>query len=366
MYIILLIDMISSIFSNFRQISSFSEKDNILGTQNSDYLNNSLECSYFSDCFNCSSYSYKNCIWSNNKCIDSNISLNNEITTSDSLPSLDNLDLNKMEECLEILIEDEIKNYCGKNTFTFDGNNLNHLIPKNFYNFYYLPNILCKFKISIENKDKFEIEIDQNYYSEKFNYIYLNIFYSNSNTPEESRKITYKTEDILLENAKLIEIYYFSSYNFLNSPIKIKLNKENNKISIGIIILIVILCLIIIACMILIVYSFSHKKLDSNNNSPNISIDENVNENDKDSKKDLNIKKKKNNNVISNINYDELKKIINLNCSICNDNFDNNKKISIIKCSHIFHKDCLDEYIKDNINNNKETKLNCPKCKKEF
>ena len=68
---------------------------------------------------------------------------------------------------------------------------------------------------------------------------------------------------------------------------------------------------------------------------------------------------------MSNIDYDELKKIINLNCTICNDNFDNKKKLSIIKCSHIFHKDCLDEYIKDN-NNNNEVKLNCPKCKKEF
>ena len=354
--------MISSIFSSLRLISSFSQSDNILGTQNSDYINNSIECSYFSDCFNCSSYPYKNCLWSDNKCTQSNITSNNEFTST----SLDNLELNKIEECLNYLKENEIKNYCGNNILTFDGNNLNQLIPKNSYNFYYLPNILCKFIISIENKDKFEIEIDQNYYTEKYNYIYLNIFYSKSNTPEESRKITYKTEDILLENAEKIEIYYFSTYNFLNSPIKIKLNKENNKISIGIIILIIILCMIIIACMILIVYSFSHKKLDSNNNSPNISVEDKENENDKDSKKELNIKIIKNNNIMSNINYDELKKILNLNCTICNDNFENNKKISIIKCSHIFHKECLDEYIKDNINNNNEIKLYCPKCRKEF
>jgi len=71
---------------------------------------------------------------------------------------------------------------------------------------------------------------------------------------------------------------------------------------------------------------------------------------------------------IENINrkfFKENKKITtnNINfCTICHDNINKNQhKIELHKCNHVFHKKCLNKYLKKTFLN-----FSCPNCKKEY
>jgi len=52
------------------------------------------------------------------------------------------------------------------------------------------------------------------------------------------------------------------------------------------------------------------------------------------------------------------------NCSICLEKYKKNEKCIRLNCSHIFHKQCLNEWFKNKINKSEE--LNCPLCRNNF
>ena len=73
------------------------------------------------------------------------------------------------------------------------------------------------------------------------------------------------------------------------------------------------------------------------------------------------------NYIIENIVYTDdtielvKKKIDNEDCSICLENYKEthtDKYITILKCDHVFHSECIDEWIRFNGNN-----ARCPLCK---
>lgn len=61
--------------------------------------------------------------------------------------------------------------------------------------------------------------------------------------------------------------------------------------------------------------------------------------------------------IIKEIDHDEIEDLINDCCSICLDKYDSDKKIVKLRCNHIYHKECITEWI---YNNNE-----CPLCRKE-
>ena len=66
---------------------------------------------------------------------------------------------------------------------------------------------------------------------------------------------------------------------------------------------------------------------------------------------------------INSNNYNENKKLMNVNCLICEERLTNNElKNNILECLHIFCDSCYYDYFKEKINNNKIEKIKCPQA----
>lgn len=63
--------------------------------------------------------------------------------------------------------------------------------------------------------------------------------------------------------------------------------------------------------------------------------------------------------------YDKIKKKENENCSICLDKItDNIDDMLVLPCNHVFHKNCINNWIIYKLNDN--TRPNCPLCKQNI
>ena len=51
-------------------------------------------------------------------------------------------------------------------------------------------------------------------------------------------------------------------------------------------------------------------------------------------------------------------KLLDTDCPICHESFKLNEFQRTLTCNHVFHKKCIDKWLKDN--------LNCPMCRKEI
>lgn len=72
-----------------------------------------------------------------------------------------------------------------------------------------------------------------------------------------------------------------------------------------------------------------------------------------------NVKPKNRQNKLSNLDIEPFYKCKNKNedaCSICLNKIETNEYIRKLKCNHLFHKKCVDKWLKKN--------QNCPMCRK--
>ena len=419
---------------------------------NKDMTDSSLECLHFTDCFNCTTFSFKKCGWDGNKCYL--ISNSNQ-----------NIDLSEIENSCYKYYDNEYKtSRCGNLDYSFEGKKLKNIsLKKTSSNTYNDPTMLCVYTINNTNQEEhisfeFELEIDN---SAKVQY---EVIYNDNKSDIVNINNEFETS---FNNIKSLIIRFSSNYAFTENPFEIELENYNKddvddeddddeeKINILYIILIIIFILIIIIISIILFriwykknqkmkienndnkekkhnnieiesnrLNSNNNKLNNDNNNSKINEDiknnnnneddilkinkfnidndtenpdslvtnDNNNENEKskninnnniidDNNNIINNQIQNNNNIFSNeeynlnqdkiidlmkknfnfIDFGSIKEKLDNKCSICIEEFVASDKVVITPCNHIFHKNCINNWL---IKNNNEIK--CPNCNHIF
>jgi hypothetical protein len=427
------------------------DDDVYIAKTNNDMTDSSLECTYFTDCFNCTTFSFKKCGWDGNKCY----MISN---------SIQKIDLSEIENsCYNYYDNDYKTSRCGKLDYSFEGKKIKNIsLKKTSSNTYNDPTMLCVYTINNTVNEEhisfeFELEIDN---SAKVQY---EVIYNDNKSDIVNINNEVETN---FNNIKSLIIRFSSNYAFTENPFEIELENYNKddvddeddddeeKINILYIILIIIFILIIIIISI-ILFRIWYKKnqkmkienndnkekkhnnieiesnrLNSNNNklnndNNNSKINEDIknnnnneddilkinkfnnndtenpdslitNDNNNENEKSKNINNnnniddinniinnqiQNNNNIISNeeynlnqdkiidlmkknfnfIDFGSIKEKLDNKCSICIEEFVASDKVVITPCNHIFHKNCINNWL---IKNNNEIK--CPNCNHIF
>ena len=270
---------------------------------NKDMTDSSLECLHFTDCFNCTTFSFKKCGWDGNKCYL--ISNSNQ-----------NIDLSEIENSCYKYYDNEYKtSRCGNLDYSFEGKKLKNIsLKKTSSNTYNDPTMLCVYTINNTNQEEhisfeFELEIDN---SAKVQY---EVIYNDNKS--DIVNIINEVETSF-NNIKSLIIRFSSNYAFTENPFEIELENydvdddddeeddDDEKFNILYIILIIIFILIIIIIGILLFRNWYKKnqkmKIENNDNKEkkhnNIEIESNR----------LNSNNNKLNNDNSNLKYEDNKK----------------------------------------------------------
>ena len=418
---------------------------------NNDMTDSSLECTHFTDCFNCTTFSFKKCGWDGNKCY----MISN---------SIQKIDLSEIENsCYNYYDNDYKTSRCGKLDYSFEGKKIKNIsLKKTSSNTYNDPTMLCVYTINNTVNEEhisfeFELEIDN---SAKVQY---EVIYNDNKNDIVNINNEVETN---FNNIKSLIIRFSSNYAFTENPFEIELenyneddeddddDEEEEKINILYIILIIIFILIILIISIILFriwykknqkmkienndnkekkhnnieiesnrLNSNNNKLNNDNNNSKINEDiknnnnneddilkinkfnnndtenpdslitnDNNNENEKskninnnnnidDNNNIINNQIQNNNNIISNeeynlnqdkiidlmkknfnfIDFGSIKEKLDNKCSICIEEFVASDKVVITPCNHIFHKNCINNWL---IKNNNEIK--CPNCNHIF
>jgi hypothetical protein len=427
------------------------DDDVYIAKTNNDMTYSSLECTYFTDCFNCTTFSFKKCGWDGNKCY----MISN---------SIQKIDLSEIENsCYNYYDNDYKTSRCGKLDYSFEGKKIKNIsLKKTSSNTYNDPTMLCVYTINNTVNEEhisfeFELEIDN---SAKVQY---EVIYNDNKNDIVNINNEVETN---FNNIKSLIIRFSSNYAFTENPFEIELENYNKddvddeddddeeKINILYIILIIIFILIIIIISIILFriwykknqkmkienndnkekkhnnieiesnrLNSNNNKLNNDNNNSKINEDiknnnnneddilkinkfnnndtenpdslitnDNNNENEKskninnnnnidDNNNIINNQIQNNNNIISNeeynlnqdkiidlmkknfnfIDFGSIKEKLDNKCSICIEEFVASDKVVITPCNHIFHKNCINNWL---IKNNNEIK--CPNCNHVF
>jgi hypothetical protein len=427
------------------------DDDVYIAKTNNDMTDSSLECTYFTDCFNCTTFSFKKCGWDGNKCY----MISN---------SIQKIDLSEIENsCYNYYDNDYKTSRCGKLDYSFEGKKIKNIsLKKTSSNTYNDPTMLCVYTINNTVNEEhisfeFELEIDN---SAKVQY---EVIYNDNKNDIVNINNEVETN---FNNIKSLIIRFSSNYAFTENPFEIELENYNKddvddeddddeeKINILYIILIIIFILIIIIISIILFriwykknqkmkienndnkekkhnnieiesnrLNSNNNKLNNDNNNSKINEDiknnnnneddilkinkfnnndtenpdslitnDNNNENEKskninnnnnidDNNNIINNQIQNNNNIISNeeynlnqdkiidlmkknfnfIDFGSIKEKLDNKCSICIEEFVASDKVVITPCNHIFHKNCINNWL---IKNNNEIK--CPNCNHIF
>ena len=321
-------------------------------------ITNQIDCSTFTSCFSCSIN--HDCIWENDICSSSNKIIIHWY--------------NNFDNCLnDSILVNNMRNYCINSDY-------NKKIPidisSNNYNGNYISEskeLFCVYSIDIEEKKKTQIKYSSlnfnelNVYNESINgniikYQTLNIYFNgNSNL-----NIVPLTDNYIYESKSISKIVFVFLYidisnsitqNFYTKPffnLTIKYKNKLNFFDRTILITCLIIVLIIIFLNI-IFYKYGFYKLEdenrneSNDNTSNYIFDKRLIDNKKLIEMNLELKK---------YNIKELDKKSDEICTICFDKIKENEFIIILPCNHIFHSDCIRQWLERTL----EEPL-CPNCK---
>jgi hypothetical protein len=268
---------------------------------NNDMTDSSLECTYFTDCFNCTTFSFKKCGWDGNKCY----MISN---------SIQKIDLSEIENsCYNYYDNDYKTSRCGKLDYSFEGKKIKNIsLKKTSSNTYNDPTMLCVYTINNTIKEErisfeFELEIDD---SAKVQY---EVIYNDNKSDIVNINNEVETS---FNNIKSLIIRFSSNYAFTENPFEIELENygvddddddeeddDDEKFNILYIILIIIFILIIIIIGILLFRNWYKKnqkiKIENNDNKEkkhnNIEVESNR----------LNSNNYKLNNDNSNLKYED-------------------------------------------------------------
>jgi len=334
-----------------------------------------IDCSEFTDCFNCTScgvYNTKNCYcyYSTNYCKYKEV-----------------LDIYKnwwdyFSTCVDNSSYNIQLNYCGNSLISSENNNSINFTPPSYnYNnktdikiIYGGINLYCFYYLE-EEKDNIDYILNiykynnNNNIENNFSYPFISYVVTKlkgkKNVEFIKETIVSNFSKFTYSKTKRIDfyIYYENYYNFLPFYFYIekKTNKKNTWMIVVIIIIIIGLSILgLNLCLINKKYNIFNNNIlrNGNNNTVNITINEEQKK--KDNLKKINNLFEKNGYLKSKIyNYEYVNKNeVNNKCSICLEKFLINKSnISITPCHHIFHTDCLHRWLKKNI-----LKTKCPNC----
>ena len=317
------------------------------------------QCSSYEECFNCYHCDTNlakdcNCFYDklNNKC-----SIGDEYNFISKSESTKEIFENIFKNCDNSRTKKEINYYCGEDSsIIFDSDNKIEISLPKINNIYGKKNLYCQFSFHVQQKDdkknkinlslKYDINIIQN----------MMIFDIN-----DGSKKTYLNQnelEIEIKNVVDLNIYFYIKEQSNENPFSLSIENSYSEFDLVLIITIILLSLtfIIIIASIIVLYKRMKKNeeeiqnlqnVKSKKNKAKVIIDQFFEENG------LLYPQKYNN---------DFEKKYGNTCTICLENFnDQNINVCITPCNHIFHKDCLFDWLHDNIENTK-----CPNCNQQF
>ena len=312
----------------------------------------SFSCNDYSFCFEC--ISDKLCEWDLNSCVNST---NNEMTKSFGNPNI------LPKKCFEENDEktkNYIAKYCGNVNYNFrdEDKSLSISLPKHSGSLYGNNKLYCEYIISNEDS----IESITIYTKKNWGNLKVLIKYIFSETYYEI-VLGNGDQNILLDIEEL-KIIFESDFIKKTSPFEVKiLNTFTKKLKILIIVISIASFFILVAILIIIICCRRRRKYANNiNNLNNIYINNLniINDMSTDRMGLLNYL-----NIIKPIKFNEInvnkKGIKNLKCPIDIENFAPDSDVILTECLHLFHYDCIKNFIEKN---KKLKEFRCPLCKK--
>lgn len=317
-----------------------------------------LICSQYTDCFSCNA-KISQCQWNNNKCENYN------------LPTA--TIWSKMLSCTDEESQKIMNRYCGDENIELEDNHKTLTIP-NIEDNYGRAFLLCQYTFENSNPKNnlyCEINIARNALSNMKILIDV-IFKDGSPTQREVELPQYLVK---IENARTVTFYLYQDKSFDEIPFTIDLSLEKAKVSVTLVITIVLVIIVCIICAISI-YVFCQKinrrnKIlarigDARNNSNELSrIREEARNNEQiirvldEIVREARLKEIDNlfSHVMKAIPFSSSVGKYNSSCSICLDEFKENHIVCVTECNHVFHVNCLKNWLKTNLMNPK-----CPNC----
>ena len=318
------------------------------------------ECNKYSDCFNCSlskinTGKENECKWKNNVCISSS---NNPIILDWK---------NQFENCNDLSSIQIQNKYCGE--IKYEKKKKKGILQFQKVNEYYgAINLFCSYKFSNSySSASYKIETKFNAkYTSSSNRILIGYKINYKNGNSEFKNIYSNLGELIFDEVNNIEIYIYSSILYEESPFEIYINYQKNTILISVYLIIGIIILVIFICAITI-YCFT-RKLSIQNIIREEEILRRITQSFSQSNQmqEIHLQNltRKIENLLNNPNL--LGKRIckkeyeryGTNCTICLEELKVDvDEVSLTPCYHVFHFDCLSNWLRKNITN-----IKCPNC----
>ena len=332
-------------------------------------------CDSFKNCFNCilcgdNTLIPCHCLWLINKCLsfdnDDSNRWYNKILICSQPNSTSNIDSNITN------------NYCPsssskKTEKDLDDDSITFALKPDSNGFYGQNNILCDFEYEQSSAKDIIINVE---FSNSIN-IYPYVYIENTNHKSlVSRMYVESNRKIEFSKSKKVNIKVLIKTKYTTSPITIILSLKYKRSSI-IISIIVTLSFIGIVSIFIVYCCYKRRKINEERRLLRIRLYNQARQNmariEQENNNDLQI----NNANIEQINKEILDKLFKGQmaqhlykkeyneygggCSICLEEFNKNSKVSITSCKHVFHYDCIYDWLHKIIKNPK-----CPNCNHEI
>lgn len=329
-------------------------------------ITNLATCSQFTDCFNCTSYMdiYSNCSWESGTCVNmgfGNLSSQNWWVY--------------YQNCINYPpAKAEMEEYCGKGTYTipatFSLQNIGHS--------YGASNLYCRW--ALNNTDPSKI-VSFNFTSmtnDALSVLEIVVYYGSGEKDYNWGLDLGSFSWPLSKGMDSMEIHYFDSSTYDSNPFIISVDyTEDSTNYLSLIISIATIVFVCFICTILF-YKCSRKLIEdarrrhelnamgnqAENANPNAS---NINNNNNVSNaQDIEAERRKTNREILDklltttlvpVVYSEKTNVYKNNCTICLEDFNLKSNVVVLECKHIFHFECLKDWLIKNILHPK-----CPNC----
>lgn len=320
-----------------------------------DLENQEEVCNLNKDCFSCMS-THLYCQWTNDKCV-----FTKEINVSF---------FSRLYSCTDPTSQEIMNTYCGSQKIKLDKDNNFKLSLPLVNSGYGKDYLFCQYSLSnLKSKNKVysEINVSQEYF---FNIkLIIHVIFQDGTYTQ--RLVEYPQYLVKIENAKKVSFYYFQKDKLDEKPFSILLTIQKTKISLTLILTIILTILLFILCGVSI-FIISRKIAEKNRlkvhpeSSESIAIRDNAIHNQEVLQREMEKKlKEARMKEIEGIFENSLKPIpfnneigkYNTNCTICIENFNKDQPVCFTECCHVFHNNCLKQWLITNIMNPK-----CPNC----
>ena len=320
------------------------------------------------DCFNCTTcgeteiyYSDCLCLWNSGtqKC--------DSVTTKPNILSVFNA-FSRCKDTSSQLIQEK---YCGVTSINLD-KDYTFSLPL-VDGLYGTRSIYCEYKIETSSEDDIYYHIDYNFNPDFLSYkssinLYLTVTYDDYTSASGALQTTNMNKDLFLVKEISIDLYFERGFDVLPFSFVITKKKDNSKltlyITIGIIIFACVICALSIYCL--------SKKISESARIRQRALFDNAmahqNGEDNDDEEDEQKKLEEENKLKIKFALKhtlKAKKFLKKygtkdgnTCTICIEDFKENKsRVSVTQCKHVFHYQCLSNWLSKNVMNPK-----CPNC----